>query len=187
MDFPVYLKLRDDSQLEQLTSCLFFPVKVSRLASDSQGTGDKGSPMKKHGIGKGLMTKYNGSLPKKHGIGKGLITKEVASVKKHGIGKGLMTVWHILNPDAGDFSISTTTSRSKKLGVQEKRKRLQQRQTLLVSLLNSDFFFNYFFSSLIYLGAMILSHSSMKVKLFLNETAECINVYQCVRHQFLCV
>lgn len=147
MDFLVYLKLRDDSQLEQLTSCLFFPVKVSRLASDSQGTGDKGSPMKKHGIGKGLMTKYNGSLPKKHGIGKGLITKEVASVKKHGIGKGLMTVWHILNPDAGDFSISTTTSRSKKLGVQEKRKRLQQRQTLLVSLLNQISFLIIFFIS----------------------------------------
>lgn len=107
--------------------------KVSRLASDNQGAGDKGSPMKKHGIGKGLMT-YNGSVPKKHGIGKGLLTREGAPVKKHGIGKGLMTVWRILNPDGRGFPISMTASRSKLLGVQEKRKRLQQRQTLLSKL-----------------------------------------------------
>lgn len=113
--------------------------------------------MKKHGIGKGLLT-YNRSLPQKHGIGKGLITKEGATVKKHGIGKGLMTIWRILNPDGGDFSISMSTSRSKKLGVQEKRKRLQQRQTLLVGLFNSNLLL-LFFSSLIFLGAMILSHS----------------------------
>ena len=36
---------------------------------------------------------------KKHGIGKGLMTQ----AKKHGIGKGLMTVWRATNPDGGDI------------------------------------------------------------------------------------
>lgn len=70
---------------------------------------------------------------KKHGIGKGLMTL----AKKHGIGKGLMTAWRATNPDGGDIptgidfagrevvsvsQISTSIARKKPL-LREKRSR----------------------------------------------------------------
>lgn len=75
------------------------------------------------------------ALVKKHGMGKGLMSKKGASGKKHGIGKGLMTVWRLLNPDGGDLPISVKTSRSTDLTVREKKKRVQRRQPILVSYL----------------------------------------------------
>lgn len=83
--------------------------KVSIDANIGNQLSGDSVPVKKHGIGKGLMT------VKKHGIGKGLISMsnngfigkcnsdESGPVKKHGIGKGLMTVWRAMNPNGGDI------------------------------------------------------------------------------------
>ncbi|CAN1781365.1 Homeobox-DDT domain protein RLT3 [Linum perenne] len=78
--------------------------------------------VKKHGMGKGLMTKNvkdycNGVSTVKHGIGKGLMRKchllasenvqdcsTSVSMKNHGMGKGLMTVWQATNLNDGDIS-----------------------------------------------------------------------------------
>ncbi|CAK9187629.1 unnamed protein product [Ilex paraguariensis] len=102
---------------------------------------DESVLVKKHGIGKGLMS----SPPKKHGIGKGLMS---APVKKHGIGKGLMTVWRATNPDAGDSPavvdfgdralFQLRTAISTKPTVQEKKKRVRRLQPVTQRLVNKS-------------------------------------------------
>ncbi|XP_059307834.1 homeobox-DDT domain protein RLT3 [Lycium ferocissimum] len=82
-------------------------------------------PVKKHGTGKGLITKD--TSVKKYGTGKGLMTEKSASVRKHGTGKGLMTVWRATNPHAGDTPTGVDFGESAK----ERKKKLLQRQSIL--------------------------------------------------------
>lgn len=82
--------------------------------------------MKKHGTGKGLITKD--TLVKKYGRGKGLMTEKSASLRSHGMGKGLMTVWRATNPHAGDIPTGVGFGESAK----ERKKKLLQRQSILV-------------------------------------------------------
>ncbi|CAN4114486.1 unnamed protein product [Withania somnifera] len=79
-------------------------------------------PVKKHGTGKGLMTKS----VKKYGTGKGLMTERSAT-RNHGMGKGLMTVWRATNPHAGDIPTGVGLGKSAK----ERKKKLLQRQSIL--------------------------------------------------------
>ncbi|OIT31641.1 PREDICTED: homeobox-DDT domain protein RLT3 [Nicotiana attenuata] len=83
-------------------------------------------PVKKHGIGKGLITTKDVSV-KKYGTGKGLMTEKRVSIRKHGMGKGLMTVWRATNPDAGDVPTGVDFGESGK----ERKKKLLQRQSIL--------------------------------------------------------
>ncbi|KAM3360031.1 homeobox-DDT domain protein RLT3 isoform X1 [Capsicum galapagoense] len=82
-------------------------------------------PVKKHGTGKGLITKD--TLVKKYGRGKGLMTEKSASLRSHGMGKGLMTVWRATNPHAGDIPTGVGFGESAK----ERKKKLLQRQSIL--------------------------------------------------------
>lgn len=93
------------------------------------GEGNPSSPGNKHGIGKGLIAK-KGNSANKYGRGKGMMTVRSALVKRHGIGKGLMTVWRATNPDSADSPAGVNfCDRAKE------KKKLQQRQSILVSYL----------------------------------------------------
>lgn len=81
----------------------------------------------KHEFWKGLVTSKGDSI-NKYGKGKGQITERCASVKRHGIGKGLMTVWLATNAYTGGFPTGFDIVERAK----EKKKKLQQRQSILV-------------------------------------------------------
>ncbi|CAN4126332.1 unnamed protein product [Withania somnifera] len=82
-------------------------------------------PGKKHGTGKGLMTKD--ISVKKYGTGKGLMTEKSATLRNHGMGKGLMKVWRATNPHAGDIPTGVGLGKSAK----ETKKKFLQRQSIL--------------------------------------------------------
>lgn len=82
-------------------------------------------PVKKHGTGKGLITKD--ISVKKYGTGKGLMTQRSATLRNHGMGKGLMTVWRATNPHSGDIPTGVGFGESAK----ERKKKLLQRQSIL--------------------------------------------------------
>ncbi|KAJ8526323.1 hypothetical protein K7X08_028800 [Anisodus acutangulus] len=88
-------------------------------------------PVKKQGIGKGLITSKDISV-KKYGTGKGLMTEKSATVRKHGLGKGLMTVWRATNPHAGDTPTGVDLGES----ATERKEKLQQRQSILRKIKN---------------------------------------------------
>lgn len=93
-------------------------------------------PVKKHGTGKGLITKD--VSVKKHSAGKRLMTEKSVTLRNHGIGKGLMTrnhgmgkglmtVWRATNPQAGDIPTGVDFGES----AEERKKKLLQRQSIL--------------------------------------------------------
>lgn len=99
-------------------------------------------PVKKHGTGKGLITKD--VSVKKHSAGKRLMTEKSVTLRNHGIGKGLMTrnhgmgkglmtVWRATNPQAGDIPTGVDFGES----AEERKKKLLQRQSILVSSCHS--------------------------------------------------
>lgn len=110
--------------------------------SDHQDCSKNSAPMKKHGIGKGLMTVWKATRRralKPAGLDHQGSIKKSGLVKTHGIGKGLMTVWRATNPDTGKFptgvdyahreatSVSQMSiSKSQKPRIQEKRLRRQK-------------------------------------------------------------
>uniref|UniRef100_A0A2N9IPY1 Homeobox domain-containing protein n=1 Tax=Fagus sylvatica TaxID=28930 RepID=A0A2N9IPY1_FAGSY len=108
------------------------PKKSHPSCQDNQRAG-KRSKVSEHAIVSHQVSNKTSTPMKKHGIGKGLMTL----AKKHGIGKGLMTAWRATNPDGGDIptgidfadrevvsvsQISTSTARKKPL-LREKRSR----------------------------------------------------------------
>ncbi|CAN0927277.1 Homeobox-DDT domain protein RLT3 [Linum grandiflorum] len=109
--------------------------------------------VKKHGMGKGVMTKNVkdsriGVPTVKHGIGKGVMRKTVqdysasASMKKHGMGKGLMTAWQAINPRdvATDihFSEGRNTSTSEIATPESSKLRHQKRKRQSVMTKTGD-------------------------------------------------
>ncbi|KAJ8551593.1 hypothetical protein K7X08_021608 [Anisodus acutangulus] len=101
--------------------------KVSAPASmHCRASCESSRPVKKQGIGKGLITSKDVSV-KKYGTGKGLMTEKSATVRKYGLGKGLMTVWRATNPHAGDTPTGVDLGESAK----ERKEKLQQRQSIL--------------------------------------------------------
>ncbi|XP_010312495.1 homeobox-DDT domain protein RLT3 [Solanum lycopersicum] len=82
-------------------------------------------PVKKHGTGKGLITKD--VSVKKHSAGKRLMTEKRATLRNHGMGKGLMTVWRATNPHSGDIPVGVDFGES----AEERKKKLLQRQSIL--------------------------------------------------------
>lgn len=79
----------------------------------------------RHGTGKGPMTAH-GAPVKKYGMGKGLITG--APRNKHGIGKGLMMFQRGTNPDGRDCQYAYSSGGI----IQKKKKRAQPRESILV-------------------------------------------------------
>ncbi|KAK4369814.1 hypothetical protein RND71_009289 [Anisodus tanguticus] len=106
--------------------------KVSAPASTRcRASCESSRPVKKQGIGKGLITSKDISV-KKYGTGKGLMTEKSATVRKHGLGKGLMTVWRATNPHAGDTPTGVDLGES----ATERKEKLQQRQSILRKIKN---------------------------------------------------
>ncbi|GMH07840.1 hypothetical protein Nepgr_009680 [Nepenthes gracilis] len=109
--------------------------KVSRpLTAEHQQRDKTSGPVKKHGMGKGLMTVWrvtntdvayqdNSRTSKRRKV---LPNSNNPPAKRHGIGKGLMTVWRVMHPnfaDRGSTGVSQITSTRPRKLLREKRPR----------------------------------------------------------------
>ncbi|GAB2277705.1 hypothetical protein Dimus_012408 [Dionaea muscipula] len=75
---------------------------------DCQPQNETCAPVRKHGMGKGLMTLWRATNPDAaHSTAskrrKVLSDTSSFPANKHGIGKGLMTVWKVMHPNTGKF------------------------------------------------------------------------------------